>query len=538
MSFECSTRPPRGEARSVDVVRDPSAVSGHLEDAAHYPGGHATGIAYPKTEADVAALVGGSRRVLPIGAQSSLTGGATPFGDILIDTARMNRILEVGSGRATVEAGVTLAALEEAARQTGATYPPRPTFTGAFAGGSVATNAAGASTFKYGSTRDWVDAVTIVLANGEVLDLVRGQCAAGPDGFLIRTSAGTIRVPIPTYRMPAVAKRSAGYFAAPGMDLVDLFVGSEGTLGIITKVTFRLLAPAPAVAFALVMCPSEEVGLRLVAELRFRSLETWRSQDNDGVNVCAIEHLDRRSLAIVGSDGVAASLNVTIPDGVSMALLIQLDLAPGTRPEQAYDQIASALSSETDDGPLARFCRIIDAHGLTDRTEFAAPGDDRRAGELSAFREAVPAGVNQRVGTAKRTIDARIEKTAADMIVPFEQFAAMMEVYRSGFESRGLDYAVWGHISDGNVHPNVIPRSYDDVVRGKEAILEFGRAVGRLGGCPLAEHGVGRNPVKQALLRELYRDEGIEQMRAIKCALDPEWKLAPGVIFDRSGPTL
>jgi D-lactate dehydrogenase (cytochrome) len=119
------------------------------------------------------------------------------------------------------------------------------------------------------------------------------------------------------------------------------------------------------------------------------------------------------------------------------------------------------------------------------------------------------------------------------MAVPIERFGDMMNVYRRGFESRGLDYAIWGHISDGNVHPNVIPRSHDEVLRGKEAILEFGRAAVALGGCPLAEHGVGRNPVKQALLRQLYGDDGIEQMRAVKRALDPDWKLAPGVIFTR-----
>jgi D-lactate dehydrogenase (cytochrome) len=137
------------------------------------------------------------------------------------------------------------------------------------------------------------------------------------------------------------------------------------------------------------------------------------------------------------------------------------------------------------------------------------------------------------VGARKRDVDARIEKTAADMIVPFTHLAEMMDIYRRGFESRGLDYAIWGHLSDGNVHPNVIPRSYDDVVKGKEAILEFGREVARLGGCPLAEHGVGRNPVKQALLSQLYGEAGIAQMRAVKRALDPEWKLAPGVVFDR-----
>jgi D-lactate dehydrogenase (cytochrome) len=145
----------------------------------------------------------------------------------------------------------------------------------------------------------------------------------------------------------------------------------------------------------------------------------------------------------------------------------------------------------------------------------------------------VPAGVNQRVGVASATVDGRIAKTAADMVVPFERFEEMNAIYRQGFESRGLDYAIWGHISDGNVHPNVIPRSYDDVVKGREAILDFGREVARLGGCPLAEHGVGRSAIKQQLLRQLYGDAGIDDMRAVKRALDPEWKLAPGVIFER-----
>jgi D-lactate dehydrogenase (cytochrome) len=119
------------------------------------------------------------------------------------------------------------------------------------------------------------------------------------------------------------------------------------------------------------------------------------------------------------------------------------------------------------------------------------------------------------------------------MIVPFERFDRMMNAYREGFEARGLDYAIWGHLSDGNVHPNVIPRDYADVLAGREAVLEFGREVARLGGCPLAEHGVGRSAVKQALLEQLYGPEGVEDMRQVKRALDPDWKLAPGVIFPR-----
>src|SRR5687768_15532445 len=95
-----------------------------------------------------------------------------------------------------------------------ATYPPVPTFTGATAGGTVATNAAGAATFKYGSTRAWVEALTVVLANGDALDLVRGQCRSRDGRFVIVCEESEIRVPVPSYRMPHVPKQSAGYFAA------------------------------------------------------------------------------------------------------------------------------------------------------------------------------------------------------------------------------------------------------------------------------------------------------------------------------------
>ena len=531
VSDECTTRPPSGQVRAPAVLRDIDAIGAHLQDAAHFPGGHATGVAYPRSEAEVAALLQSEPRVLAVGAQSSLTGGATPFGDVILSTARMNRILALSSARATVEAGVSLTALETAARQVSATFPPRPTFIGAFAGGTVATNAAGAATFKYGSIRDWVEAVTVILANGEVLDLTRGSCVASGRGFVINSRERPIAVPVPHYEMPDVVKRSAGYFACAGMDLVDLFIGSEGTIGIITQVTFRLLSPAPALAFAAVMCPSEETGLELVRALRAASTETWSSRDAAGIDVCAIEHIDRRSLEILAEDGALSALNVAVPPDTAMALLIQLELPAEADAASAYEQIAAASTAAVD-GPLVRFCRLMERFGVLDATEFAAPGDQRRAAELIAFREAVPAAVNKRVGVAKQTIDSRIEKTAADMIVPFERFTEMMHVYRDGFAAQQLDYAVWGHISDGNVHPNVIPHSYADVERGKRAILAFGREVARLGGCPLAEHGVGRNSVKQALLRQLYGEAGIAQMRAVKEALDPEWKLARGVIFD------
>ncbi len=214
-----------------------------------------------------------------------------------------------------------------------------------------------------------------------------------------------------------------------------------------------------------------------------------------------------------------------------MALLVQLELPSGTTPERVFAEIGGALDFSAPDTPLVRFARVLEELGALDCTEMAMPGDVRRREQLLAVREAVPTSVNHRVAVAKSRIDSTISKTAADVIVPFHRFADMMARTREAFERRGLDYAVWGHISDGNVHPNLIPRSLADVRAAHEAILELGRDAIRMGGCPLAEHGVGRSPLKQQLLVELYGRDGIEEMRRVKRALDPEWKLASGVLF-------
>ena len=525
-------REPRGRASEALIDREPDAIAAHVEDAAHFPGGRAESIARPRNEADVARLLTTASRVLPIGAQSSLTGGATPDGGLILSTERLSTIHESSHREVQVGAGVPLEALQKTIAARGLWYACEPTFTGAFAGGVVATNAAGAATFKYGTTRQAVAAMTVVLACGHVLEIRRGDVRAHPTaGFRIRCEHGERRVQPGSYLMPAVPKCSAGYFAAPEMDLIDLFIGSEGTLGVITDVTFRVIQAPGSRVLALVPTPSEAAGLHLVADLRRAAQQTWHDRDPRGVDVAAIEHLDRRCLELLKEDGTDAKLGIVVPPDTAFALLVQLELSEQVTPEVAFDQVLATSSPDPPDSSLTRFCRLLQSHGMFDQTELALPGHERRVSQLLAFREAAPIAVNRRVADAKRAIDPRIDKTAADMIAPFDRLPDLMTMYRDGYSRRGLDYAIWGHISDGNLHPNVIPHSYADVLAGREAILEFGREVARLGGSPLAEHGVGRSAVKQTLLRELYGGKAIEEMRAIKRALDPEWKLAPGVIF-------
>ena len=507
------TRAPRGEVRAPQRLVDPADVAPFLQDAARTPGGHAPAVFLPRGEGEVAWVLREAPAVLPVGAQSSLTGGATPFGEWVMSLARMDSIGEVREGAIPAGAGVALSSLEEALRPRGLFYPPVPTFHGALVGGVCSTNAAGAATFKYGSTRDWVRGLTVVLASGEVLDVARGDARAMDGRFVLERADGTpLEVPVPTYAMPRVAKRSAGYHAEPDMDLVDLFVGSEGTLGVITE---AVLGVRPATARLLVWAAfaSETDALDAVARLRSEAIAA--RSGGPGLDVASIESVDGRSLELLREDGLDREHGVPLWSLAQSALLF------------AVESEAGAL-----DDSVAERIEDLCGRGLVGEPLVALPGDERRASALLAMREGVPLAVNRRIRAAQRDHPS-VHKVAGDVIVPMDRLAEAMGVYRAAFSRRGLDHALWGHVSDGNIHANAIPRTGDDVHAGEEAIAEIGEAVLAMGGCPMSEHGVGRDPVKQALLRRLYGDEGIAQMRATRRALDPEGKLSPGVLFAR-----
>ena len=482
-----------------------------LSDAAHVPGGFAAGVAVPRNTDELAALVAHADRVLPVGAQSSLTGGATPRGEVVISTRALNHVAVGTDNTVRAGAGVTLADLQRTLLSHGLYYPPVPTFDGAFVGGTIATNAAGAATFKYGSTRQWVEAIAIVLADGSLLKLQRGDATASGDGwFEIAGAAGQVaRVPVPSYRMPDVPKLSAGYFARPGMDLVDLFIGSEGTLGVMAEATLRVIA-MPRRAVALAASQSDAQAIAVTRALRDEAAASWRG--GGPLDVAAIEYIDAMSLAQLPDEAFARA-SLQRPGGGAGMLIVQIEV------------------DGDESRALERFAQVLDSCGCTGDPVVAPPGDDRAAARLFELREAVPSAVNARVAAAKASIHPDIQKTAGDMIVPFDRMAECLALYRDCFERRGLTYAIWGHLSDGNLHPNVMPASLDDVARGREALLEMAKGVIAMGGSPLAEHGVGRSPLKQQMLRELYGDEGIDAMRAVKRALDPSWKLSPGVLF-------
>src|SRR6185436_15711955 len=216
----------------MQTKSNPDEIESFLTDASFIRDGHADLVVIPETIDDVSeTLARANRDRVPVtvsGAGTGTVGGRVAYGGIVLATYRLNHIKSIvhedHGGYAVVEAGVILADLQRAVDQQGLLYPPDPTERGCFVGGNVATNASGARTFKYGPTRNYIRRLKIVLASGEVIDLRRGGVHADAPGKI--RFGKSIEVQLPHYAMPLTRKNATGYFVAPAMDAIDLFIGS------------------------------------------------------------------------------------------------------------------------------------------------------------------------------------------------------------------------------------------------------------------------------------------------------------------------
>src|SRR5436190_4525547 len=274
----------------MQIKSNPDEMQSFLSDASFIRDGHADCVLLPESIAEIAEILASANRdrvpVTVSGAGTGTVGGRVAFGGIVLATDKLNHIKsitrEATGGRAVVEAGVILSDLQRAVDHEDLLYPPDPTERSCFIGGTIATNASGARTFKYGPTRNYITRLTVVLASGEVLNLRRGEVRADDEG---RIRIGkTIDVQLPHYRMAATRKNTTGYFVAPEVDAVDLFIGSEGTLAVICEAELKLLPKPEGLLSGVVFFANETDVLALVAEARSK------------VDARAIEFFDEESL--------------------------------------------------------------------------------------------------------------------------------------------------------------------------------------------------------------------------------------------------
>jgi FAD/FMN-containing dehydrogenase len=447
----------------------------YLMDASGFTG-WAERLVVPVTEAEVVQVlretVESGTAVTVAGAGSGLTGSRVPQGGWVLSMERFRKI-EIEQGFARVGPAISLLELRDASARTKQFYAPDPTEITASIGGTIATNASGSRSFKYGSTRRHLRALRVALMDGSVREFRRGEKIDFERDF----GFAAPRLPVPN-----TTKYTAGYRLEDGMDWVDLFCGSEGTLGVTLEAEVALL-PLPEELFSgVIFFASDEKALAAVA--------AWRSVDE----LRMMEYADKNSL----------------------------ELLRGRYPEIPKQAQAALLIEAEGDDVEGWEARLSEAGALVEASWFAVGAKDRE--RFRGFRHSLPELV---VDTMRRR---GFLNMGTDYAVPIARNGEMLAFYRERLDKElPGHYLIFGHIGDAHVHVNMLPATQAEADTATGLLREFAAHAVALGGTVSAEHGLGKRKAK--LLELQYSEEEIEVMRKVKRRLDPGWLLGRGTLF-------
>jgi len=497
----------------VRVAPGDDEIADYLHDESKLASRGVGSLAVPETLDElrqVLAWHAGSGHVVAVsGSRTGVTGGAVPEpGAHVVSLAALRGVLSVDESHdpptATVLAGTWLSDFTRylAAHHPTLSFPVDPTETSASLGGMVATNAGGARTFRFGAMREWVDAITIELPSARTLELRRGA-GDGGDGALVLDDGGDARrlelAPIPK---PAT-KNAIGYGYFPSGDAIDLWVGAEGTLGVVSTVTVRLQRQSEQRLGYLQFFGDVAAAFRFVEGVRGdRSMQTT-----------AIEFLDRRSHELARESGKPAVERVLQGAGdAACSVFVEI----GFRGDEELEKIADTLSNSASE------CGADPSAAL-------AGASEAELRDIRAFRHAVPERINAIISQRRERYPG-LHKIATDMAVPNDQLAWVFARYHEVLGGAGLDFAAFGHVGNNHFHVNILPRDEEELSRAKACYLVLARDVVARGGCVAAEHGIGR--IKKSFLPVQYPPEVLERFRAVKRWVDPQWRFNRGVLID------
>lgn len=468
--------------KHLNIVQDEAVLEGYGQDSLFEA--QPPALVRPSSKEEISELMAYCNErgisVTPCGNQTSMTGASVTDRGILLSTENLPKSFHIYQdpeepGEWLVDAGpaVILSELQDHLAERGFFYPPDPTSRREVRlGATVATNASGEDTYKYGATRAWVKGLTFVRADGEVVRVARPAGERG-DG----------------------RKNTCGYPLRG--HLLDALIGSEGTLGIITGITLRVLPCVPTYFAILMFLPSEESALDEVRWLH----------ENPDFDLRCLEYLDREAVAIMAEKG--AGLNVPKNAGAALYLKQEYDGDEEAKMGQWLDHLESLYLQ-------------LDCQDLLEVVQFA--GDEHSQQLMREWRHAVPATINERAQHYRRDGGGKV---GTDWYVPVARLKEMFQLVRA--DQQDMTWIVFGHIGNGHPHFNFLARTQKEYQRARALLKKHCQLAVSMGGGVSGEHGLGK--LKTHLLHCQYPSQEIEQMLALKRQLDPNGILAPGNIF-------
>lgn len=481
-------------------------------------------VVYPRNENDIRKTarftwqLAERGRIIPITARGSGTdqgGAALGRGIMLVFPAHMNKILELDtrSGAVTVEPGINYAKLQQSLHTHGRFLPPFPSSAEySTIGGAIGNNAAGEKTIKYGTTRDFVDGLRVVLANGEVIETGRlskrelskkmGQSSFEGEIYraldtLIEENHDLIK------EMPIdVSKNTAGYDLASvkqkdgSFDLTPLIVGSQGTLGIVTEAVIGTEPFNPATTLVVAYFDDVQQAQEIVLEINKMSKQM----------PCAVEVVDENLLNFIQKENPNQLREVIDSPFPKMVMLVEFD----------------DLSPKAQKKGAKRLVKTLDKFGVRNQVEI----DPEKKEQLWKIRHSAAAVVAYSHG------NTRALPLIEDGIVPLDRFKDYVKLLYALFDKYNLQVAVWGHAGNGNLHtqPFLDLSQVGDRQKIFRILEDYYNIVIELGGSTSGEHNDGR--IRGPYLERLYGPETYQIFRKVKQIFDPHGILNPGVKLD------
>lgn len=512
------------EKEHQDYLRDESRKVGNAES-----------ISFPKNEFEIIDILESLKinktLVTLQGARTGIAAGAVPNGGHILNLIRMNKVLglryddRLDTFFLRVQPGALLSEIKEMLKKrefdtenwskesldalerlkSSQTYffSPDPTETTASIGGMAACNASGACSFKYGPTRNHIQEIRVILIDGSTVTLKRERDISNKGIFSIKTDSGkTINGTIPKYHMPQV-KNASGYYVKQDMDLLDLFIGSDGTLGIISEMELKLLKEPKSIYGITAFFNNEEDSLEFIEKFRENSLPA------------AVEFFNHNALDLLRKER-------QVNPAFSKLLELPLHFHTAVYIEYHGDSQEEIINMVMNTGDAIESC------GGSEKDTWVAT-NPQAMDQLKFFRHAVPEAVNLLIDE-RRKADTRLTKLGTDMAVPNLKLKEIMNLYNSTLKDYNLESVIFGHIGNNHLHVNIIPRNIDDYTKGKELYNNWAEEVINVGGTVSAEHGIGK--LKTLLLGKMMGEQGIKEMKALKKLFDPENRLNRGNLFE------
>ncbi len=479
------------------IIKTSGNISTYLEDTSNMKG-RASAVYIPEDENELVSCIKDlTTDKIPFtisGARTGTTAGCVPLEGAIISLENFSKVNNYKNEKVIkAQVAVTLENIQSLANKNKLVLASSPTESLASIAGAVNTCASGVRGFGYGSIRRFVRAIKVILTTGEALVIRRNQIKAEGRNFNFNLCARNFKFDIPSYKMPDI-KSQAGYFVKDDMDLIDLFIGSEGTLGVVTSCEIDLQDLPIFIFDGLTFFKDESKAFDFV-----RRVKEAKSQNI--IKPAALEFFDKNSLEML-KKGYSF-----VPEAAAAVYFEQE--AQTQRERDFYLDLWHSLLS--------------DSKAMLDKSILADTIAERE--KIFSFRHALPQAINEFLRINKQI------KVSGDIAVGDEYFSRMYEFYKKSAKIAGIRYVNFGHIGESHLHFNFLPQNLSEFKKAKECMFSFCQKAVYFSGTVSAEHGIGK--IKKPYLKLMYSDEHIKEMAALKKYFDPHCLLGLDNIFEK-----